>query len=329
MNKLLVYIFIITFFSCKGQEKQDNLIDTKVNIDKLLFDDYIYKSSVLDRLFKQTHGLYIEGEKNGAMETEEFNCLIISILNNKKQPIKTYALFFDKKDVLRDTLSIANKDMSLKVSLENNKKGIALGEMDLKKSYFKITNLYEISSKLIKLKKNNLATKILKCEIPINYLTEEYIGLEDYFDFGITNKINNKPVNDILFERNQSSPEGLISSSFYRDKNDSLQINTETLDYISKNTTRENSAYLFALENYVQKNREDLGWSHEEFAKIKGFIFNTTYPLRKKYWADKFDEWYGGKPEELLGSGSYWQENNYYGLPKLEEYERDFRITYW
>lgn len=63
MNKLLVYIFIITFFSCKGQEKQDNLIDTKVNIDKLFFDDYIYKSSVLDRLFKQTHGLYIEGKK--------------------------------------------------------------------------------------------------------------------------------------------------------------------------------------------------------------------------------------------------------------------------
>ena len=133
-----------------------------------------------------------------------------------------------------------------------------------------------------------------------------------------------------MLQENKSTPEKVVDELiFTKDKNDSLQINTETLDYISKNTTRENSAYLFALENYVQKNREDLGWSHEEFAKIKGFIFNTTYPLRKKYWADKFDEWYGGKPEELLGSGSYWQENNYYGLPKLEEYERDFRITYW
>ena len=133
-----------------------------------------------------------------------------------------------------------------------------------------------------------------------------------------------------LLQENKSTPEKVVDELiFTKDKNDSLQINTEILDYISKTTTRENNAYLFSLENYAYKNRNREHWKISDRAKIGAYIFNTTYPLRKKYWADKFDEWYGGKPEELLGSGSYWQENNYYGLPKLEEYERDFRITYW
>ncbi len=133
-----------------------------------------------------------------------------------------------------------------------------------------------------------------------------------------------------MLQENKSTPEKVVDELiFTKDKNDSLQINTEILDYISKTTTRENNAYLFSLENYAYKNRNREHWKISDRAKIGAYIFNTTYPLRKKYWADKFDEWYGGKPEELLGSGSYWQENNYYGLPKLEEYERDFRITYW
>ena len=133
-----------------------------------------------------------------------------------------------------------------------------------------------------------------------------------------------------LLQENKSTPEKVVDELiFTKDKNDSLQINTEILDYISKTTTRENNAYLFSLENYAYKNRNREHWKISDRAKIGAYIFNTTYPLRKKYWADKFDEWYGGKPEKLLGSGSYWQENNYYGLPKLEEYERDFRITYW
>ena len=44
---------------------------------------------------------------------------------------------------------------------------------------------------------------------------------------------------------------------------------------------------------------------------------NTTFEMR------------GNLAKKEPGILKKWQENNYYGLPKLEEYERDFRITYW
>ena len=129
-----------------------------------------------------------------------------------------------------------------------------------------------------------------------------------------------------MLNKNTSTPEKVIYNLvFTRDKKDSLQINTEILDYISKTTTRENSNYMIALENYINKDGYNEYWNSEESSKIEAYIFNTTYPLRKKYWTDKFDEWYGGKPEYLLGSGSYWKRNNYYGLQNLESYVYDFR----
>ncbi len=102
---------------------------------------------------------------------------------------------------------------------------------------------------------------------------------------------------DELMQKNTSTPEKVIYNLvFTRDKNDTLQINTKILDYISKTTTRENSSYMIALENYINKDGYNEYWNSQESSKIEAYIFNTTYPLRKKYWTDKFDECYGGKP---------------------------------
>jgi len=143
-------------------------------------------------------------------------------------------------------------------------------------------------------------------------------------------KPSNKQDISLIMRENISTPEKIIDNLiFTKDKKDNLEINTEILDYVSKTTTRKNSNYLFALENFGYENRNSEYWSSDEMSKIKAYIFNTTYPLRKKYWNDKFNEWYSGKPENYLGDGLSWKENNYYGLPKLEEYVDDFRSTYW
>lgn len=157
--------------------------------------------------------------------------------------------------------------------------------------------------------------KLIKIDLPM--------FIEDYQMY------SNKPKNiNQLLEENLSSPSEIVDNLiFTKDNNGNLQINTEILDYISKNTTRNNSAYLFALEDYVEKYKyryRDI-WGSDNFSKIKAYIFNTSYPLRRKYWSDKYEEWYNGDPSNFLGDGSIWRSNDYYGLPNLEEYVYDFR----
>ena len=129
-----------------------------------------------------------------------------------------------------------------------------------------------------------------------------------------------------LLEKNRSKPDRVIEDLvFTKDNKGNLQVNTEILDYISKTTTRENGEYLFALEKYHQKyyNKTE-NWNSDEFVKIQAYIFNTTYPLLKKYWSDKSKDWYNGKPEYLLGSRGTWSDNQYYNIPNLEENVYDF-----
>ncbi|TGN22995.1 hypothetical protein [Empedobacter tilapiae] len=148
---------------------------------------------------------------------------------------------------------------------------------------------------------------------------------EDYKN--ILLKSPNKQDISFVMRESISSPKKVVDNLiFTRDKNDSLQINTKILDYISENTTIKNSGYLIALEDYGYLYRNN--WTIKEISEIRAYIFNTSYPLRKKYWSDKFEEWYGGKPENYIGDSDFWKKNNYYGLPKLEEYVRDFIITH-
>ena len=81
---------------------------------------------------------------------------------------------------------------------------------------------------------------------------------------------------NLLLSKNSSTPEKVVDNLiFTKDENNSLQINKEILDYISKNTTRENSGYLVALENYIIKYRYTYRevWGSENFSKIIYIFF--------------------------------------------------------
>lgn len=146
----------------------------------------------------------------------------------------------------------------------------------------------------------------------------------NYLDDINCDDANSKNINKI-FRDNDKTPNDVIEQLvFTKDEKGKLQVNTQILDYISKTTTRENSEYSLALENYHQKYYNTEKWHSDDFTKIQAYIFNTSYPLRKKYWSDKSQEWYNGKPEYLLGSRGTWKDNHYYNLPKLEENVNDF-----
>lgn len=191
-----LFIFLI---SCNGQDKKTDklIVESKKNnfigkefiIDQYNYKNDLFNSKKLDELFKKHNYSYLIGEYSG-MAKENFHCKIIGLFRNNKYE-NSYALFYDKNHVLRDTLKITDKDISLDILFENDRKGIALGNIDttnIKDVYFKITDLYEIDKNNIKLKKINLNQKIIRCEIPVRYLSEEYVGMEDYFNYGIQEK---------------------------------------------------------------------------------------------------------------------------------------------
>ncbi|MFQ0973539.1 hypothetical protein [Gilliamella sp. CG35] len=82
-------------------------------------------------------------------------------------------------------LPVANKYVySIDVRLENNKNGICLGTFDKENDFFEIEKIYEVT-KEIKLKPLSIETKILDCPIPADYNTEDIVGMEDYFKYGV------------------------------------------------------------------------------------------------------------------------------------------------
>lgn len=199
---LFIFLFL---FSCNGQDKKanklivekekTNLIGKEFIIDQYNYKNDLFNSKKLDALFQKHNYTYLIGEYSGTSK-EYFDCKIVGLFRNNKHE-KSYALLYDKNAILRDTLNITNKDISLNVLFENNKKGIALGNVDttnIKDVYFKITDLYELNSKTIKLNKVSINQKIMKCEIPIEYLSEEYAGIEDYFTYGVQEKASKKEI---------------------------------------------------------------------------------------------------------------------------------------
>lgn len=149
----------------------------------IYYDDC--KSPYLDTLFHKRDRTYLLSEDNGT-NFDDYNFYIINVFHNHK-PECGYILLLDNENILRDTLQFKNEDISLDVVYKNAHKGLALGllnDKDLYNVYFRITNLYEITEEL-KIKSLALNTPILECQIPLKLLTEEYVGVEDYFSYGI------------------------------------------------------------------------------------------------------------------------------------------------
>ena len=305
----ILIIFSVLFFSCKSTSQENlesNTIEKKES--KNIFNRVETISSLQDNslfTFQDNSSLFIEQFDSNQyiklsnkmiflsksfLESAEIFCYLYSYKDEKVIILEGndyyagvfYVYYFDKKKLYEiGTFSLRYPN------IEDDRKSEEVN--------FKVENEY--NKVFIQIFKNN---KFLKNEVFIISDKEKLKKFENENDF-----IN------YLMQKNLSTPENLINYLvFTRDKNDSLQINSEILDYISKTTTRENSNYLIALEDYGYKYRNSEIWSIDEFAKIKAYIFNTTYPLRKKYWEDKFDEWYGGNPDNFLGVGSIWIDND-------------------
>jgi len=195
---LLLQVLLLIIISCKQYQSQD-LINSKFTIDKSSVKEDSYLSKNLDQLFKADGLTYFEPDYSGtAFENYYVKNIVIQNKSNRKS---NYLLFFNKNNILTDTLKIPeNHIYSLNVDFDNDKKGVAVGIFDLHKSYFKITNKFELNKNL-KIKPLSINTKINHCPIPVELLSEENVGLEEHFTFGIENqkqvKVNVKaPSND-------------------------------------------------------------------------------------------------------------------------------------
>ena len=182
IKNYLISLFLAIFlpFSCNAYENQ--YIDTKF-VYEAQYDrnnDY-FKSKELDMLFNLNNEDYYLPDTFG-LDAEFYYVRPICIKGNLKD---NYILLYDKNDILRDVLLVANKYVySIDVRLENNKNGICLGTFDEENVFFEIEKIYEVT-KEIKLKPLSIETKILDCPIPADYNTEDIVGMEDYFKYGV------------------------------------------------------------------------------------------------------------------------------------------------
>ncbi|GEM_PF-2074437 len=159
-------------------------IGVKLELPPCIYHDDC-KSPYLDILFHKRDRTYLLSEDNGT-NFDDYNFYVITVFHKRKYEC-VYILLLDNERVLRDTLQFKKEDISLDVIYKNNHKGLALGllnDRDLYNVYFRITNLYEITEEL-KIKPLALNTPIQKCQVPLKLLTEEYVGVEEYFSYGI------------------------------------------------------------------------------------------------------------------------------------------------
>ncbi|WP_123868052.1 hypothetical protein [Chryseobacterium lactis] len=161
--------------------------------------------------------------------------------------------------------------------------------------------------------------------------------------FNIDKSINSDNTSNIsiseIMEKNKSNPEEVTNHLiFTKDRNNKLQINTEILSYIQKNTTAQQNQYTLALEKYVTHeiikfyDDKNSPWTEEELIKIIAFASNTTDPLHKKFWKESPDNWHNGMwgnilsfcylvyPETLwIKLQNQLKKESYYNLPYLKE----------
>ncbi|MET3038360.1 hypothetical protein ABXT08_19910 [Chryseobacterium sp. NRRL B-14859] len=153
-----------------------------------------------------------------------------------------------------------------------------------------------------------------------------------------TNTRSKFSINEIM-EKNKSNP-GEVTDYliFTKDPSSKLQINTEILNYIQKNTTAQQNQYTIALEKYVTReiikfyDEKSSPWTEEELIKIIAFASNTTDPLHKKFWKEAPDNWHNGMWGNILSfcylvyPNTLWinfqnqmKKENYYNLPHIKE----------
>lgn len=180
---------IAEFSDSSATERIQPKINTKLQLDLDCLYQENCRAENLDILFNRQGYSYTISDYTGTSHNDYY-CHILNLFKNSVYE-NSYVLFYDKNDILRDTLQLKDKKMVLNVIFENNKRGIALGyfdDNDFNNVYFEITNLYILDNN-IKLHKTSLETRIKNCPLPLDYLSEEYVGIEDFYNYGVKEQI--------------------------------------------------------------------------------------------------------------------------------------------
>lgn len=346
MNRIIILIILISLFSCRSQEsetKSEALNNLNEIVKSNKSNDKTY--SKLDSLKRIVDGadseLYMEVYKNAIIyDSGNFTKFykkyqldedVISFFSQSKETLDSINLSIKK--IYPKTLLIHDSDGFVNLRKKTNSQS----EIIVKINSNERVNIIATANNWSKIYYNgNIGyihnSKLFDSSVLDNQIFDKY-KLENIINLDSKKKkeLLTKSFIGTILKRYENSPDQIVEKLiFTRDKNGKLEVNTEILDYISRNTTRENSAYLFALEDYHQKhNYNNQMWDSDEFSEIKAYIFDTSYPLLKKYWSDKHLEWYGGKPHYLLGYRGAWEENNYYKIPTLKENVIDYIRYYW
>jgi hypothetical protein len=183
---LITKIVSCLLFACLGCDNSKTVVNKPDFIDHPFeYDVSISKnepdsfnSLKLDSLFQNKKGRYFVPDIVGT-NFEKYSVTVVSCMSTKQ----TLLLFYDKKEFLRDTLTMTFREtFSLNTILENNKSGVCIGEYDKKMNYFHIQQIYNLNN-FIKLQKSDYKY-IVDCNLPQEYLSEENPELGDTFTFG-------------------------------------------------------------------------------------------------------------------------------------------------
>lgn len=180
IRRLITSLLLLILISCKNNPT--NFVGKFFFIDKSEIEG-LYKSKNLDALFTLKDYSYFEPDYVGT-SFETYYVIDIVAQNELNHKIH-YLLFFDNNHVLCDTIKIPWGEIySLNVEFENRIKGIAIGIFHKNDTHFEIKEVYEMNNNF-RLKKLSNNVNIIKCPLPTELLSEENVGIEEYFKYNI------------------------------------------------------------------------------------------------------------------------------------------------
>lgn len=188
-KRVPMFTFLIVISCLLGCNTSDSFEETEyINhpfdihslVDKSESDQDYYVSQKLDSLLKIEDGHYFFPDVNGT-SFRNYYVEVVSCITHEK----VLLLFYDSKEVLRDTIAISSKEVfSLDATLSEDRRGVCIGTYDEKLNQMTISDVYAIDESIKLSKVSDIDATVVKCLLPQEYLSEENPLLEETFSFG-------------------------------------------------------------------------------------------------------------------------------------------------
>lgn len=323
-TKRFVFLFIILIFiSCKSDFKTANKNTTLDNDSLAISNDDTTKAI---KTLKEFYILFYGSDKpaNENLKSRYLSTRVLkridSLTSDGENLILDYDPFIQGQDFDAPTIK-----KTLEISPLKNENEYRVSFLLFRRKDEKRTNIDLL------LKKDGKGDFLI-----YSILNDEYLNFNDV-KTDASDKNDEKDYEELM-RNNISTPEKITDNLiFTKGPDNSLQINTDILDYIQKNTTATQNQYTIALEKYVTHeiikfyDDKDSPWTETELIKIIAFASNTTDPLHQKLWKKSPDNWHNGMWGNIL-SFTYlvyrkplwgklqeqFKKENYYNLPNLK-----------